>query len=105
MRKESSNGKLFFNLRAANHQVIGTSELYNSAAAGRRPGIATVLLLGPKRVRLSDARPSRALPTRPYYARGVLRALEDDLSTVKAAIGRIGATRELRTLCTDGHLL
>ena len=41
VRKESSNGKLFFNLRAANHQVIGTSELYNSAAA-RDNGIAAV---------------------------------------------------------------
>ena len=27
-RKESSNGKPFFNLLAANHQVIGTSQLY-----------------------------------------------------------------------------
>ena len=27
-RKESSNGKFFFNLKAANHQVIGTSPLH-----------------------------------------------------------------------------
>lgn len=29
-RKESSNGKPFFVLKAANHQVIGKSELYES---------------------------------------------------------------------------
>jgi len=32
-RKTSSNGKPFFNLRAGNGQVIGTSELYESTAA------------------------------------------------------------------------
>lgn len=32
-RKTSTNGKPFFNLRAKNSQVIGTSELYESTAA------------------------------------------------------------------------
>lgn len=32
-RKESSNGKPFFNLKASNGQVIGTSEMYESVAA------------------------------------------------------------------------
>lgn len=32
-RKESSNGKPFFNLKAANGQIIGTSEMYESDAA------------------------------------------------------------------------
>ena len=32
-RKESSNGKPFFNLRAGNGQVIGTSEMYESSTA------------------------------------------------------------------------
>lgn len=32
-RKESSNGKPFFNLKASNGQVIGKSELYESAAS------------------------------------------------------------------------
>lgn len=32
-RKESSNGKPFFNLKAKNGQIIGTSEMYESAAA------------------------------------------------------------------------
>ncbi|VBB47300.1 conserved hypothetical protein [uncultured Paludibacter sp.] len=32
-RKESSNGKPFFNLTATNGQVIGTSEMYESVAA------------------------------------------------------------------------
>ena len=39
--KESSNGKYFFNLKAANHQIIGTSELYSTAAA-RQSGIDAV---------------------------------------------------------------
>lgn len=31
-KKESSNGKFYFNLKAANHQVIGTSQLFASEA-------------------------------------------------------------------------
>lgn len=37
-RKSSSNGKFYFNLKAANHQVIGTSHMYSSAAL-RESGI------------------------------------------------------------------
>jgi hypothetical protein len=40
-RKESSNGKFYFNLKAANHQIIGTSQMYASAQA-RDGGIASV---------------------------------------------------------------
>lgn len=32
-RKESSNGKPFFNLKATNGQIIGKSELYESASS------------------------------------------------------------------------
>lgn len=32
-RKEAANGKFFFNLKAANHQVIGTSLMYSTADA------------------------------------------------------------------------
>jgi hypothetical protein len=32
-RKAASNGKPFFNLKAANHQVIGTSPMYADEAA------------------------------------------------------------------------
>ena len=32
-RKESSNGKPYFNLKATNGQIIGTSEMYESVAA------------------------------------------------------------------------
>ncbi|MEQ8659337.1 MAG: YegP family protein, partial [Gammaproteobacteria bacterium] len=39
--KEAANGKLFFNLKAANHQVIGTSQMYADARA-RAGGIAAV---------------------------------------------------------------
>ena len=40
-KKESTNGKPYFNLKAENGQVIGTSELYESEA-GRDNGIASV---------------------------------------------------------------
>lgn len=40
-RKESTNGKPMFNLKATNGQIIGTSELYESEAA-RENGIESV---------------------------------------------------------------
>jgi len=40
-KKTASNGKFMFNLKAANHQVIGTSELYNTEGA-RDNGIESV---------------------------------------------------------------
>jgi len=45
-RKDASDGRPFFNLKAANHQVIGTSQLYASAAS-RDNGIASVKANGP----------------------------------------------------------
>ena len=45
-RKEASDGRSFFNLKAANHQVIGTSQMYSSTA-GRDNGIASVKTNGP----------------------------------------------------------
>ncbi|MWB93006.1 DUF1508 domain-containing protein [Flavobacterium sp. GA093] len=40
-RKESSSGKQYFNLKASNGQIIGTSEMYESTAA-RENGIESV---------------------------------------------------------------
>ena len=40
-RKDSKDGRFFFTLKAANHQVIGTSQMYK-AAASREDGIASV---------------------------------------------------------------
>lgn len=40
-RKESSNGKPYFNLKASNGQVIGKSEMYESTSAMEN-GIASV---------------------------------------------------------------
>lgn len=40
-RKVATNGKYFFNLLAANHQVIGTSQMY-AATQSRDAGIASV---------------------------------------------------------------
>jgi len=41
-RKQSSNGKHYFVLKAGNHQVVGQSELYNDAAAMEN-GIKSVM--------------------------------------------------------------
>ncbi len=40
-RKEGANGKHHFNLKAANHQVIGSSQMYESAS-GMEGGIESV---------------------------------------------------------------
>ncbi|MFH6998703.1 YegP family protein [Flavobacterium sp. FlaQc-57] len=40
-RKESSNGKPYFNLKASNGQIIGSSEMYESVSA-RENGIESV---------------------------------------------------------------
>lgn len=40
-RKVAANGKFYFNLKAGNHQVIGTSQMYASEAS-REKGIASV---------------------------------------------------------------
>ncbi|UVJ42022.1 YegP family protein [Pseudomonas sp. LS1212] len=40
-KKESSNGKFYFNLKATNHQVIGTSQMYSSSQS-RDAGISSV---------------------------------------------------------------
>jgi uncharacterized protein YegP (UPF0339 family) len=40
-RKNASNGQPMFNLKAANHEIIGTSETYSSEVA-REKGIASV---------------------------------------------------------------
>jgi uncharacterized protein YegP (UPF0339 family) len=40
-KKESGNGKYYFNLKASNGQIIGTSEMYESVSS-RDGGIAAV---------------------------------------------------------------
>ena len=40
-RETSANDRHYFNLRAANHEVIGTSQMYRTAA-GRENGIESV---------------------------------------------------------------
>lgn len=46
-RRTAANGKFYFNLKAANSQVIGTSEMYDSEA-GRDNGIASVKTNAPE---------------------------------------------------------
>ncbi|EHR70676.1 hypothetical protein BurJ1DRAFT_1816 [Burkholderiales bacterium JOSHI_001] len=53
-RKEASDGRFYFNLKAANHQVIGTSQMYKSAS-GRDDGIASVKANGSSAVVKGDA--------------------------------------------------
>jgi uncharacterized protein YegP (UPF0339 family) len=45
-RKDASDGRPYFNLKAGNHQIIGTSQMYKDAA-GRDGGIASVKANGP----------------------------------------------------------
>jgi uncharacterized protein YegP (UPF0339 family) len=45
-RKEASDERAYFNLKAANHQIIGTSQMYASAS-GRDNGVASVKTNGP----------------------------------------------------------
>ena len=46
VRRTSSNGKPYFNLKATNGQIIGTSEMYESDSA-RENGIASVKFNAP----------------------------------------------------------
>jgi len=45
-RKEAKNGQFYFTLKAANHQVIGKSEMYK-AKASMENGIASVMKNAP----------------------------------------------------------
>ena len=45
-RKEAKNGKFYFNLKAGNHQIIGTSQMY-ATQASCDAGIASVKNNGP----------------------------------------------------------
>ncbi len=45
-KKDSTNGKFYFNLKAANGQIIGTSQMYESEAS-RDNGIASVMSNAP----------------------------------------------------------
>lgn len=44
-KKTASNGKFYFNLIAANHQIIGSSQMY-ATAQSRETGIASVKVNG-----------------------------------------------------------
>lgn len=44
--KDAINGKFYFNLRAANHQIIGTSQMYTTRQS-RDTGITSVKTNGP----------------------------------------------------------
>jgi uncharacterized protein YegP (UPF0339 family) len=48
-KKLAANGKYYFNLKAANHQVIGTSQMYASADS-RDAGVASVKSTGRPRL-------------------------------------------------------
>jgi uncharacterized protein YegP (UPF0339 family) len=45
-RNKSINNKNYFNLKSANHQIIGTSEMYESTT-GMETGIASVMKNAP----------------------------------------------------------
>lgn len=47
-KKTASNGQFYFVLKAANHQVIGNSQMYTTEA-GRGIGVASVKTNGPSK--------------------------------------------------------
>ncbi|MFN7120939.1 MAG: YegP family protein [Hydrogenophaga sp.] len=46
---DASDGRFYFNLKAANHQIIGTSQMYKTVAA-RHAGMESVRSNGPTTV-------------------------------------------------------
>ncbi|MDY7545822.1 YegP family protein [Glaciimonas sp. CA11.2] len=52
-RNQAANGKFYFNLKAANHQVIGHSLMYSTTVA-RDVAIATVKKNGPTQSVVND---------------------------------------------------
>lgn len=44
-RREASDGRSYFNLKAGNYQIIGTSQMYKSAA-NRDAGIESMMVNG-----------------------------------------------------------
>ena len=48
-RKDAADGRSYFNLKAGNHQIIGTSQMYKSVAS-RNAGIESVKTNGPSPV-------------------------------------------------------
>lgn len=53
-RKEASDGRFYFNLKAGNHQIIGTSQMYKTVAS-RDAGIESVKTNGPTTTVKADA--------------------------------------------------
>jgi len=53
-RKDASDGRFYFNLKALNQQVIGTSQMYQSTA-NREAGIRSVVANGPTTTIKGDA--------------------------------------------------
>ena len=53
-RKDATDGSSYFNLKATNHQVIGTSQMYKTVA-GRDAGIESVRTNGPSAVLMTVA--------------------------------------------------
>ncbi len=48
-QSDASDGRFYFNLKAANHQIIGTSQMYKTAAS-RHAGMESVCSNGPSTV-------------------------------------------------------
>lgn len=59
-RQDSTNGKYYFNLKATNSQVIGTSQMYSSAAA-RDQGIESVMINGKSMAVTDNTKPKPSM--------------------------------------------
>ena len=60
-RKQATDGRAFFNLKAVNHQIIGTSQMYATVQA-RDAGIASVMTNGITDIVKDEEKRARARP-------------------------------------------
>lgn len=109
-KKTASNGKFYFNLKAANHQIIGSSQMY-ATAQSRETGIASVKANGTSQT-VKDNLPlladiSHELRTPLAVLRGELEAIQDGVrkftpETVASLQAEVGT---LTKLVDDLHQL
>ncbi|WP_143092602.1 DUF1508 domain-containing protein [Arsenicibacter rosenii] len=94
-KRISSNGKYYFNLKAGNGQVIGSSEMYESSLA-RDNGIQAVIknLLNSNIIDVSNEHPSNYLPSVKDIG-SINLEFQQDLKINRIQINKIGPFNEL----------
>jgi len=79
--KESKHGRFFFNLKASNHQVIGTSQMYASERSARNGMKLVAESAGAKEIRdYTEKKPEHIGSVRTFLA--ALEGVEPDIDSV-----------------------